>query len=517
MSYQLEQNMNKDWMSPNMRSQYVQSPNMANIVIANQVSTPEPIGINLSSCQLLHKTIEEIHKNFQTPFELGLMTSLAAISISCQNLIDVELPRINEKVPTSLMLFVIAESGEGKSMVKKKLFESIQQFETTQLDLYEQQNFDWEEDKSIIQKKKKGLEDAIRKLASKGEDTLEQEQQLKELNKKLLMTPRKIRLLYENSTTEALFSGLHNDFPAVGLVSSEGVNIFKSAAFKDVGKMNAIWSGEYIFADRAKSPSYQIKNSRLTVLAMAQPTIFDRYLEKEGESARGSGLLARALMYQAQSKPTDKVVGKIVSWEHIHDFNKRVKCLLEENIIHVDQKREREVVRFSREAAEAWCKYFSDVESQKSPTGIYHEVKDHASKLAENVARVAALLHFFEGYNGDISLDTFNVARKICDMCSQYFLRKFNIRPQVEVDAEALWSWLYKHQFNPIFSCRRYIKKNDVRQGGPNQLRDTELLNKAINFLVKQGFISVVNNNGTKYIDIYPSLPQFPGCELANM
>lgn len=144
-------------------------------------------------------------------------------------------------------------------------------------------------------------------------------------------------------------------------------------------------------------------------------------------------------------------------------------------------------------------------------------MKDHASKLAENVARVAALLHFFEGYNGDISLDTFNVARNICDMCSQYFLRKFDIRPQAEVDAEALWNWLHKNQFNPIFSYRRYIKKNDVRQGGPNQLRDTELLNKAINFLVKKGFISVVNNNGTKYIDINPSLPQFPGCELANM
>lgn len=517
MSYQLEQNMNKDWMSPNMRSQYVQSPNMANIVIANQVSTPEPIGINLSSCQLLHKTIEEIYKNFQTPFELGLMTSLAAISISCQNLIDVELPSINEKVPTSLMLFVIAESGEGKSMVKKKLFESIQQFETTQLDLYEQQNFDWEEDKSIIQKKKKGLEDAIRKLASKGEDTLEQEQQLKELNKKLLMTPRKIRLLYENSTTEALFSGLHNDFPAVGLVSSEGVNIFKSTAFKDVGKMNAIWSGEYIFADRAKSPSYQIKNSRLTVLAMAQPTIFDRYLEKEGESARGSGLLARALMYQAQSKPTDKVGGKIVSWEHIHDFNKRVKCLLEENIIHVDQKREREVVRFSREAAEAWCKYFSDVESQKSPTGIYHEVKDHASKLAENVARVAALLHFFEGYDGDISLDMFNVARNICDMCSQYFLQKFNIRPQVEVDAEALLDWLQNRQFTPIFIERRYIKKNIVRQFGPNELRDTELLKRAIKILVKKGFILVVSCNRNKYIDIHPNYLQLPGFEIDDI
>lgn len=339
-----------------------------------------------------------------------------------------------------------------------------------------------------------------------------------ELNKKLLMEPKKIRLLYENSTKEALFSGLCNDFPAAALVSSEGSNIFKSAAFKDVGNLNAIWSGEDVILDRVKSPSYQIRNSRLTVLAMAQPTIFDHYLEKEGDSARGSGLLARALMYQPQSKQGQKRINSTtVSWKYVIDFNDRIKFFLEKNIIHPEQKREREVIRFSPEAAEAWYNYFSDIDSQKNPMGIYHQAKDHAAKLAENVARVAALLHLFEGYDGDISLDMFNVARNICDMCSQYFLQKFNIRPQVEVDAEVLLYWLRKRLLTSIFLYQRYIKKNDVRQGGPNELRDTELLKRAINFLVKKGFISLVNHNGTIYIDIYPSLQQFPGFELANM
>jgi hypothetical protein len=36
--------------------------------------------------------------------------------------------------------------------------------------------------------------------------------------------------------------------------------------------------------------------------------------------------------------------------------------------------------------------------------GTLSDFKDYASKMAENMARVAALLHYFNGDDGDISL-----------------------------------------------------------------------------------------------------------------
>lgn len=493
-----------------------QSPTIFNV--PSLPTVPNPVtatgGFPVVTCKILDHAINEVKTNTQAPIELVLMTALAALSISCQNLIDVQFPTGNT-VPTSLMLFLVADSGERKSTVEKKLFASIREFEQTQFTVYEKQYAEWETANSILKQKQRGLNDAIRKKASKGLDTSDEERQLKEVTQKRVSPPRKFKLLYENATSEALFSGLSNDFPAAGLVSSEGINIFKSTAFKDFGKQNAIWSGDDIVADRVKGEGYRIRDARLTVFIMVQPAVLQDYLETQGQNARGSGLLARALMYQPPSTQGLRQINNVTtSWEHIHRFNDRIKHLLEMNVNR--KGRERQAIQFSPEAAAAWVNYFNTVEYKMNPGCIYHQAKDHASKLAENVGRVAALLHFFEGYDGDISLSTFNVAASICDNCSWYFLQKFNAQPQEEMDANTLISWLYNIS-DPIFFYGRYIAKNIVRQKGPNPLRNTDRLNKAIHVLVSRGNVGVVSNGRTKYIDIHPQLLPMIGFNLASL
>ncbi|PTQ86535.1 YfjI family protein [Agitococcus lubricus] len=491
-------------------------PNRIPSRLGNNVSTGSyrQSYIQFANCETLYHVVNEVQTNTKTPIELVLMTALAAISISCQNLIDVQLP-IGNIIPTSLMLLLVSDSGERKSTVEKKLFASIREFEDAQLEVYKEQLAEWKISNNIVEQKQKGLKDAIRKLASKGLDATNEEEQLKKMNRTLVSPPKKFKLLYENATSEALFSGLSNDFPAAGLVSSEGKNIFKSTAFKDFGKQNAIWSGENIIVDRVKGESYHIRGARLTVFIMVQSDILQDYLEKEGQNARSSGLLARALMYEPQSIQGQRYIeNTTTSWEHIHYFNDRIKSLLEMNVNHVGG--ERKVIQFSTEAAEAWVNYFNWVEFNINPRGIYRQTKDHASKLAENVGRVAALLHFFEGYDGDISLSTFNMAKNICHACSEFFVQKFDVQAQEEVDADILLNWLY-NICDPVFLHGRYVAKNFVRQRCKNQLRDTDRLNKAINVLVRRGDILVVIHERTKYIDIEPNLMQKFGFNLASL
>ena len=490
-----------------------QSPTTFNMPSLPTVSNPV-IALHwfpVVRCKILYNAINEVKTNTQAPVELVLMTALAALSISCQNLIDVQLP-IGNTVPTSLMLFLVADSGERKSTVEKKLFASIREFEQAQFDLYKEQYDEWKTTNTILEQKQKGLMGAIRKKVTKGLDISDEERQLKEVTQKRVSPPRKFKLLYENATSEALFSGLANDFPAAGLVSSEGVNIFKSTAFKDFGKQNAIWSGEDIVVDRVKGESYRIRDARLTVFIMVQSAILQDYLETQGRNARGSGLLARVLMYQPQSTQGQRYINNTTtSWEHIHRFNDGIKHLLEMNVNR--EGKERQVIQFSPEAAAAWGDYFNNVESSMNPMGIYHQAKDHASKLAENVGRVAALLHFFEGYDGDISLSTFNAAQRICDNCSQCFVQTFNAPLQEEEDANKLISRLDNIN-EPVFFYGRYIAKNFVRQ---RVLRNTERLNKAINILVKRGTIVIVSDGKTKYIDVKPDLRQIDGLNLASL
>ncbi len=114
-----------------------QSPTTFNMPSLPTVSNPV-IALHwfpVVRCKILYNAINEVKTNTQAPVELVLMTALAALSISCQNLIDVQLP-IGNTVPTSLMLFLVADSGERKSTVEKKLFASIREFEQAQFDLY---------------------------------------------------------------------------------------------------------------------------------------------------------------------------------------------------------------------------------------------------------------------------------------------------------------------------------------------------------------------------------------------
>jgi hypothetical protein len=52
------------------------------------------------------------------------------------------------------------------------------------------------------------------------------------------------------------------------------------------------------------------------------------------------------------------------------------------------------------------------VETDMRPGFYFAEIKDYASKYAENLARLAAVLHFFSANDGDISLETIQGAEK---------------------------------------------------------------------------------------------------------
>lgn len=61
---------------------------------------------------VLRNVIQSLHNNSQIPVELIGNVVLAAISLSCQSLIEVIQPHTNMAEPCSLYLMTIAESGE---------------------------------------------------------------------------------------------------------------------------------------------------------------------------------------------------------------------------------------------------------------------------------------------------------------------------------------------------------------------------------------------------------------------
>lgn len=462
-----------------------------------------PYNFQMMPFPLFQNAINESESNTQAPLGMVIFTALSAIAVSSQGLIDVCLPT-GSVVPTSLMIMVIANSGERKSTVENKFLSDIRLFEKTQNEEYQTSIVAWKDNEKLWDAKGKALLKVIQNKINKAEPVNEDETVFLAHQQYKPNCPRKLKILYEDVTAQALFLGLKKNAPVAGLVSSEGATILGGSVFNDLSKLNAIWSGDSITVDRASTESFYLEGGRLSILAMLQPAALKKYIESRGEQARGSGLLARFLVCSAGTTQGTRFLKNMpISWSANRLFNQRIcEVLNKYKSTYQDEYFERKIVRFSHEAAVYWTNFYNETESNINVGGRYAQLGDHASKLAENVARVAALLHFFEGFDGDISVTSLHAAIMLCDNSSKDFADIFNPISQDCMDAQLLDEWL--NAYRAVNT--RYVNKNTIRQKGPNILRDRNRLNMAIEVLKQHGRVNVIKDNKTYLVDVFPWL-----------
>ena len=120
--------------------------------------------------------------------------------------------------------------------------------------------------------------------------------QLKKHLAKKPSRPKRMTLILNDATKEAITWRLHNEYPSVGLMSDEGGQILNGRAADNLTLLNNLHSGGDVIVDRRDSESYSLKGARLTVSIMVQNKTLKKFLDTRGELARDNGLLARCLM-----------------------------------------------------------------------------------------------------------------------------------------------------------------------------------------------------------------------------
>lgn len=456
------------------------------------------------------RAVQQVAQNTQAPEDMVQLCALAAASIATQRLINVRLPRIGV-VPTSLMLMVVAKSGERKSTVESKFFNAIREFEADKRAVYDKDYNDWKEKHEIWQIERKALQKLFEKTVNKNQQSEEIDAIKTNLRQIISEEPREpspAKILYDDSTVQALYRGLQNSLPFAGLVSSEGGSVLKSGAFNDMAKLNSLWSGESITVDRVSSENINLNNVRLTTLIMVQPEILDEFINKKGTQARGSGLMARFLFSSGKSTQGTRIMEGAThsqKWDYLENFNYLIKEFLKlsyESMLK--EKFEPKIIELSPKAEELWRDYYNDTEKQILSGQKYDDFGDHASKLAENAGRIAAILNFFN-WNGDkIQLEIMEHAIYICKNLSNNFLVFFDMQPQEIQDAKILLEWLNESIRHQYYN-HRSIMKNDILKYGPSSLRKSERLDKALNVLSHEGSIYLFKEKRTTYVGIYPT------------
>jgi len=445
----------------------------------------------------LRAAIDEVEGNVKSPRELIFFSALTAISTAVQGIVDVKKPT-GQCVPTSLLLLVVADSGERKTSSENIFLNPIREFQCEQDVKWKDALSAWEVKKDIWESKKKEIMRSITRSARAGEDTLPLERAAFEHEKEKPARPKRFKILYDDVTSEALMWGLYQDIPTAGLVSSEAS--LKNRAFNDIPKQNSLWSGDSIVVDRKTKESFELRNARLTVSFMTQPVSFERYIATHGAQLRGSGLWARFLVSQPISTQGYREIdNSTVSWQHRQSYSDRIKELLKENVVFLETPGAiRQAIGFAPDAEDLWVEVFNEIEGEIRPGGRFEGAGDLASKMADNISRVAALIHIFEGRGGEISWEALRFAIDFCSWCSDEFYRIFMPPKESEVNARKLLNWFEGLRRDGFLE----LGKNEILIYGPRKVRLKEKLEPALAELILAGDVSVFKSRGIWMVDI---------------
>lgn len=448
---------------------------------------------------VIRNAICEVEQHTQAPLPLIAASILGAVSIASQNGIDV--CRLNKlRSPTSLFILTLAESGERKSTVDKLLMGPLYHLEEQLFAQYQQEIAVWRNDEVIFNAEKKAMMSKIKSDISRNKNAVGTNERLKALLAAYPAEPIRYKLIFNDATPAAIKDYLCEGWRAVGIMSDEAGTIFNGYTLNELPFINKMWDGSTHSVERKSSPERLIKDARLTLSLMVQPEIFKGYLERKGDTAKGIGFFARCLICQPSStQGYRQITSPVSSSEHLPVFHNRLMEIVNSSIASFGEN-ERICLRFSPEAEQRWIAFYNKAESEMGLLGSLSDFKDYASKVADNMARIAALLHYFTGNEGDISLVAVEAAVEICAWYVDEYVRLFSKPDEltlVSSEADELFSWIKEYCYKCVLP---YIRKTTILQFGPNRFRHRSKLNELLSTLYSQGRILAEKRGRTIYI-----------------
>ncbi len=461
---------------------------------------------------LIGAAVAEVQAFVQAPLPLVACSALSALSVAIQAHYDAK--RADRlQGPVSLFTLAIADSGERKTTVDGFFTSTIREWEADQAVAAEPAQRQHGADAAAWKAKREALLDLIKQEAKKGAATTKREDELRGLEAKEPKPPRVPRVLLGDETPENLAFTLARRWPSGGVISSEAGIVFgahgmqRENIMRNLALLNVLWDGGTLSVGRRTSESFTVRGARLTVALQIQEATLREFFAQSRGLARGTGFLARFLIAWPASTQGQRPFREAPPrWPALAAFNDRLEALLK-TAAPVNEAGELapQLLELAPDAKAAWICFHNDVEAELRDGGELADVKDVASKAADNAARLAALFHVFEGGAGPVSLSAFGSASRVVAWHLSESRRFFGelALPAELADAGRLDEWL-------IAYCRRErvasVPMSAIQKSGPGRLREKAKLEPALAELADLGRVRLIRDGRAKTIDINPAL-----------
>ena len=434
-----------------------------------------PMGCLPASIQCV---INDVGSKTKAPWPLICPSVLAAVATAAQGTYRV---RRWEGLTSNVSIYVltIAESGERKTSVDSLVFESLRNIQTKGEGDFERLMFDYNSAKKVWDIKERVLERALIRALEKGRSVVDLEAELKVHSKARPDKPVKRKIVYKDVTPERLLEGLCESSKAATLIEDEGGRFLNGYVMQSPSDMCSLWDGGTIDIERKSAPSYILRDPRFSACIQVQPGILKKFLLKKGDVARSSGLLARFLI----SWPVSNIGIRFgISGHSTHSVLEQFG----QRLLELSNRRDEVVLVFSEDAQVQWKNYSDLIEVMMQAGGLLSNAKDFGSKVAENTARLAALMHLVDSDAEEISGETLVSAISLMGWYVNEFLRVFGLvggGSELDKDALDVESFVREVGFKYPMG---WVPQIVLLQYGPNRLRKKAALEPVLQYLVNQ-------------------------------
>jgi len=381
---------------------------------------PEPYPVDALP-KKIHAAVAEVYEFVKAPIAMIASSAIAAVSLATQAYVDIERAK-GLHGPVSLFLLTIADSGERKSTVDGFFMKPLRDFEAIQAENTKPLINEYIAKLQAWEARCNGIKDKIRQLTKDNKPTDSLQASLITLGQEKPQSPRFARLIYADATPEALAYSLAHKWAAAGVVSAEAGIVFGShgmgsdSVTRNLSQLNQLWDGNALHIDRKTSESFSVQDARLTMSLMIQLATLHDFLGKSGALARGIGFFARFLVSFPESTQGNRpFTDPPNNWPALSVYNDRITEILNQPPTLNDQGGLQPIMmRLSPEAKSAWIVFYNTIESELKTGGALYDVRDVASKIADNAVRLAAIFQVFEyGLGKIVCVDCIKAACRI--------------------------------------------------------------------------------------------------------
>ena len=469
-------------------------------------ATPYPVD---SLPPRIREAVIEVSNSVQCPAAMAACSAIAILSLFCQGLVDVARDR-NLVGPCSLWILILGESGDRKTTCDNRFKRAVRRWEalvlaqsTDRLKQYEAQLQAW-------QSEIEGCKNMIKQSSKEGKETQEAKKQLMALQRSRPVQPRIPSLLRSGGdTTEFLLQYLKSGWPSVGLMTNEGGILLGGHSMnpetivRHLAWLDQLWDGQPVQSGTIARGDTFVTWARVTLCVSVQPQIYKDFLSGTGRSARSIGFLSRILLAEPSSLQGTRFYREPKESNGMIEFERRVLELLQmQTALNDDMAMPVKTLQLDSRAKAVWAKFHDDVEVELAPYGELESIRDIASKIADNAARIAAIFHSFEvSPDGEIGEESM---RSACEVAQWHLNEAKRFYPSIsaptwEVEARLLEQWL-------VSARSGRASKSDILQKGPGRLRNAQARDRAIATLVDHKRARIDDSSNPVFVELHPSL-----------